>query len=61
MHILPSVGILGIIFALAFLTESLTEYIFGTPLQKLGAAQWTWLLMYISMAVGVGLACCSKC
>lgn len=51
-----SLGMLVIVFALAFLAESLVEYLFGTPLQKLGKGGLAWLLMYISAAVGMGLA-----
>ena len=51
-----SLGVLSIIFALSFLTESLTEYVFGTPLDKLGWAKFKWGLMYVSLALGVGLA-----
>ena len=48
---------LSVSFALAFLSESLVEYLIGTPLDHVGepAKRWKWLLMYISAAVGVGL------
>lgn len=41
----------------SFAIERLTEYVFGTPLNK--KPEWRrykWLLMYISLAFGVGLA-----
>lgn len=48
---------LAVSFALAFLTESLVEYLFGTPMDKLPKlCPYRWLLMYISVGVGVGLA-----
>lgn len=48
---------LAVIFALAFLTESLVEYLFGeiaNHSDKL--APFKWLLMYIAAAVGVGVS-----
>ena len=52
-----TVAILGVVFLLAFLTESLTEYVFGTPFDKYEKLKpHKWLLMYVSAAVGVGLA-----
>lgn len=56
MGVFQSLGILFVIFALAFLTESATEYIFGTPMDKFGLSGFKWALMYISLAVGIGLA-----
>ena len=56
MSIFHSMGILFIIFALAYLTESATEYLFGTPMDKFGLSRWKWSLMYISLVVGIGLA-----
>ena len=47
---------LAVAFALAFLAESLTEYLFGTPFDKLGFQSLKWLLMYIAAAVGVAMA-----
>ncbi len=45
-----------IIFALAFLIESSVEYIFGTPMDKIPKlTPYKWLLMYASMAAGVGM------
>jgi hypothetical protein len=44
-------------FLLSFLIESGTEYIFGTPMSKIEKLKpFTWLLMYVSMAAGVGLS-----
>jgi hypothetical protein len=54
---METVKILAAIFALAFLAESLTEYLFGTLADKVTAlTPYRWTLMYISAAVGVGLA-----
>lgn len=47
-------GILAVIFLLAFLVESLVEYLFGQAFAHLPAIQpYSWLLMYVSAAVGV--------
>jgi hypothetical protein len=41
---------------LAFSTESLTEYLFGTLADKITALKpYKWLLMYVAAIVGVGL------
>jgi hypothetical protein len=54
MSILPS---LAVAFALAFLTESFVEYLFGQAFEKIPAiSAYKWLLMYVAAAVGVGLA-----
>jgi len=48
---------LAFVFFLAFLAESLTEYLFGTPIDKVPTLkQYRWALMYVSMLVGVGLS-----
>lgn len=48
---------LAVIFALAFLAESMVEYVLGTPFEKIEALQpYKWTLMYPALAVGVGLA-----
>jgi len=48
---------LAVVFALAFLCESMTEYILGTPFDKFPVlSQFKWALMYVSAGVGVGLA-----
>lgn len=50
-------GTIGFIFILAFLNESLTEYIFGTPFKKVpGLAPHSWVLQYITLITGVGIA-----
>jgi len=50
-------ALLAITFALAFLAESLVEYIFGTLFDKLPAlAPYKWTLMYVALVVGVGMA-----
>jgi hypothetical protein len=47
-------AIFGILFLLAFLVESLTEYVFGAPMDKIPAlTPYKWLLMYIALAVGL--------
>jgi hypothetical protein len=46
-----------IIFVLAFLVESFVEYVFGTPMDKIPKLKpYKWLLMYIALAAGIGLA-----
>jgi hypothetical protein len=46
-----------IIFVLAFLVESFVEYVFGTPMDKIPKlTPYKWLLMYLALAAGVGLA-----
>ena len=48
---------LAIVFALAFLAESMVEYTFGTWFEKSDKLKpHKWKLMYIALAVGVGLA-----
>lgn len=47
---------LALVFALTFLVESLTEYIFGQIFDKIPKAQpYKFLLMYLAMLFGVGL------
>jgi hypothetical protein len=47
-------GVLAVIFLLAFLVESLVEYLFGQVFVHVPAIQpYSWLLMYVSAAVGV--------
>lgn len=49
--------LLAVAFALAFLTESFVEYVFGIPMKKIpAAAPWVWTLNYVALAVGVGVA-----
>lgn len=46
-----------IVFALTFLTESFTEYVFGTIFNKIPKIEpYKWTLMYLAMAAGIGLA-----
>ena len=48
---------LAISFLLAYLTESLTEYVIGTLFDKIEKLKpWRWTLMYIAAIVGVFLA-----
>lgn len=48
---------IGIIVLLAFLAESMTEYVFGQVVDHVPSLdRYRWLLMYIAAAVGVGLA-----
>lgn len=48
---------LAIAFALSFIAESGTEYIFGTPMAKIEKlAPYKWALMYIGLAAGVGMS-----
>lgn len=47
-------GILALIFFLAFLVESLVEYLFGQAFAHIPIfSQYSWALMYIAAAVGV--------
>jgi len=49
--------ILAVSFALAFLTESLVEYLFGAIADHVPAVDpLRWLLMYIAAVAGVALA-----
>ena len=48
--------VLAGVLAIAFLIETLTEYIFGTPMDKIPKlAPYKWLLMYIAAIWGVGM------
>lgn len=47
-------AILAVIFLLAFLTESMTEYLFGSIIDHVPALKpYNWLLMYVAAGVGV--------
>jgi uncharacterized membrane protein AbrB (regulator of aidB expression) len=47
-------GILAVIFLMAFLVEALVEYVFGKPFDHVEILKpYKWLLMYIALAVGV--------
>ena len=49
--------LLAVAFALAFLTESLVEYLFGTLFDKVAKlTPLKWALMYVAAGVGVALA-----
>lgn len=49
--------IIALALALAFACESGVEYVLGTPFNKFPKLQaLSWLLMYVSLGVGVGLA-----
>lgn len=51
-----TIALFTLSFLLSFLIESGTEYIFGTPMNKISKlAPYTWLLMYVSMGAGIGL------
>ena len=51
------VVILSVSFALAFLAESMVEYLFGILIDHIpGAEKFKWLLQYVSAGVGVFLA-----
>ena len=48
-------GTIGVILLLAFLVESLTEYLFGAACEHIPALKpFSWCLMYVAAAVGVG-------
>jgi hypothetical protein len=47
-------AVLGVILLLAFLIESLVEYLFGAIAEHVPALKpYEWLLMYVAMAVGI--------
>jgi hypothetical protein len=47
-------GILGVIFLLAFLVESLVEFFVGKLFEKVPVlSPYSWTIMYIAMGVGV--------
>lgn len=47
---------LALAFTLAFLAESMTEYVFGQAVDHVAKlASFRWALMYVALAVGVGL------
>ena len=49
--------LIAVMLALAFLSESLVEYLFGTAADKISAiTPYKWTLMYVSAGVGVGLS-----
>jgi len=49
--------LLALSVALAFLAESLVEYIFGTLMDKFEILKsYKWTLMYVALAAGVGLS-----
>jgi len=48
-------AILAVMFLLAFLVESLVEYVFGQAFDHVPAIQpYRWLLVYIPLGVGIG-------
>lgn len=54
---METIGTLGIVFVLAFLSESLVEYIFGAPFNQIPKlTPYRWLLQYVALLVGVALA-----
>lgn len=54
---METASIITLALALAFMAESSVEYILGTPFSKLPKLkELSWLLMYVSLGVGVGLA-----
>jgi hypothetical protein len=47
-------AVLGVVLLLAFMIESLVEYTFGALTEHVVALQpFKWLLMYVSMTVGI--------
>ena len=57
MIVIRELSILIFIFALAGITEAMTEYVLGTPMDKIEKLRpFKWALMYVSMLVGIGLA-----
>jgi len=51
------VGMIIVIMAVAFLTESTVEYIFGTLTKNVEKLEkFKWLSLYVALLVGVGIA-----
>ena len=49
--------ILAVSLVLAFLTESMVEYIFGTAADRVPKLKpLRWMLIYVAMVVGIGLS-----
>lgn len=54
MSILAVLVVIGVIFLLSFLVESLVEYLFAPLFNNVPAlAKWKWLQMYAALIVGV--------
>lgn len=54
---MTNLQVLLLALALAFLTESMVEYLFGIAIDHFDSAvKWRWTLMYVSALTGVGLA-----
>lgn len=54
MDLGTSVGILIVVLFLAFLVETLVEFVFGTVFDKIPAlSQYKWTIQFIAIAVGV--------
>lgn len=54
---MDTIKIIMLALALAFLSESMVEYILGTVFDKVEKIKsFSWLLMYVSLGVGIGLA-----
>lgn len=48
------VAMLVVILLLAFLVESMTEYVFGRVVENIPALKpWAWCLPYMAMAIGI--------
>lgn len=57
MSMQESLRLLAFGLALAFLAESMVEYVFGQVVDHIPAlSQFRWALMYVALAAGVGLA-----
>lgn len=54
---MDTIKVVMLSLTLAFLAESMVEYILGTPFKKFEKLQkFSWALMYVALGVGVGLA-----
>ena len=54
---MSNLQIMLLALALAFLTESMVEYLFGQAVDHFDAlSKWRWALMYVAALAGVGLA-----
>lgn len=54
---MQTIQIVALSLALAFISESMVEYLFGQLVEHVQVLQpYKWLLMYVSAAAGVGLA-----
>jgi len=55
--LIPVLAVISLSVGLAFLAESLVEYLFGTLFDKIPSLEaYKWTLIYVSMGVGILMA-----